>query len=143
MSKGAKTGLLAAAVIVAAIAFVALRPSGGSDSAGTTTQATTQPSTTAATTPDTPPPRVETIKVSGGEPAGGVSKLSFREGERIRFRVTDDSDAVVHLHGYDIEKDVGPGSPATFNVPATITGRFEVELHGAQETQIAEVTVEP
>ncbi|MFM9126472.1 MAG: hypothetical protein ACKOTA_02680, partial [Solirubrobacterales bacterium] len=47
-----------------------------------------------------------------------------------------------HLPGYDVEKPVGPGKAAKFSVPATITGRFEVELHN-NATPIAEVTVEP
>jgi hypothetical protein len=85
---------------------------------------------------------VATIRISGGEPVGGVRKLTFKEGGTIRFRVTDEADDEVHLHGYDIEKPVGPGKPASFSVPATITGRFEVELHG-NATPIAEVTVEP
>ena len=143
MSRNARIRLLVGAVVVVVIAFVALRP--GSDS-GSKSGATTRATTTATAPPTTttvakPKPSVPTISVKGGEPVGGVRKIEVSEGEQIRFRVTDDADSTVHLHGYDVEKEVGPGNPASFNVKATITGRFEVELHPA--TQVAEVTVNP
>jgi hypothetical protein len=144
MSKSAKIGTLVAAVAIVVAAFVVLQPGddGGNPSTATetSTQATTAPATTTA--PKNPKPKVATIRVSGGEPVGGVRKLTFKEGGTIRFRVTDEADDEVHLHGYDIEKPVGPGNAAKFSVPATITGRFEVELHNTA-TPIAEVTVEP
>jgi hypothetical protein len=141
MSRGAKIAILAAAVVVVVAAFVVLRPEDpGQDDAGSTT-ATTPPATT-TTAPAPPRPKVATIRISGGEPVGGVRKLTFKEGGTIRFHVTDDVDDEVHLHGYDVEKPVGPGNAAKFSVPATITGRFEVELHNTA-TPIAEVTVEP
>ena len=144
MSNSAKIGTLVAAVAIVVAAFVVLQPGddGGNPSTATetSTQATTAPATT--TTPKEPKPKVATIRVSGGEPVGGVRKLTFKEGGTIRFRVTNEADDEVHLHGYDIEKPVGPGKAAKFSVPATITGRFEVELHNTA-TPIAEVTVEP
>jgi len=48
----------------------------------------------------------------------------------------------VHLHGYDISRDMKPGSRARFSFEANAEGVFEVELHGPG-TQIAELTVEP
>lgn len=138
--------MVVAAIAVVVIAFVVLRPSGNSGSGSSTTAATTttptnSPATATTTTAPKPRPAVPTIAVKNGKPVGGVRKIEVSEGEQIRFRVTDDADGEVHLHGYDVEKEVGPGSPASFNVKATITGRFEVELHPA--TQVAEVTVNP
>ncbi|MBS1880260.1 MAG: hypothetical protein JST31_12150 [Actinobacteria bacterium] len=85
---------------------------------------------------------VPTIVVAHGEPQGGVRELTYREGEPIRFKVSSDTADEVHLHGYDVGKDVDAGGTVAFRVPATIPGIFEVELEGARE-QIAEVTVEP
>jgi hypothetical protein len=87
-------------------------------------------------------PTVPVVRVRDGEPVGGVEEIEVRTGDRIRFRVVADADDEVHLHGYDIEKPVGPGSPATFDAEATVEGRFEVELHGTG-TQIAQVDVTP
>jgi len=48
----------------------------------------------------------------------------------------------VHLHGYDIMRDVAPGMPARLPFKATITGRFEVELED-RGVPIADITVTP
>jgi hypothetical protein len=45
--------------------------------------------------------------------------------------VTSDVADEVHLHGYDIEKELSPGTPVTLQFDATIAGVFEVELHEA------------
>ena len=143
MSRNAKIGLLAGAVVVVVVAFVALRPGNdsGSKTAATSTATTATTTQAITTTVAKPKPSIPTVNVKNGKPVGGVEKIEVTEGEQIRFRVTDDAGGQVHLHGYDVEKDVGPGNPASFNVKATITGRFEVELHPA--TQVAEVTVNP
>lgn len=141
MSREAKAGLLVAAAAVAALAFVLLRPSDEKPPSTAATE-TTAASTATETTTAKPEPQVATIRVKGGEPVGGVRKLTFTEGERIRFRVSADEPELVHLHGYDVEQPVGPGRPTSFDVPATITGRFEAELENSA-VQVAEVTVEP
>jgi hypothetical protein len=86
--------------------------------------------------------RTATIVVKNAKPVGGVQQLSFNKGERIRFKVESDVGDEVHFHGYDIGKDVEAGGSVTFDVPATIEGRFEVELESRKE-QIAEITVNP
>ena len=89
-----------------------------------------------------PKPKVPTIVVEGGQPAGGVAELQYSSGDLIRFDVESDVAEEVHVHGYDISKDVEPGKVVSFGFPAEIEGGFEVELEGTQ-TQIAELTVEP
>jgi hypothetical protein len=86
--------------------------------------------------------RTPTIVVRNAKPVGGVAQLTFDKGERIRFKVESDVADEVHFHGYDVGKDVAAGGSVTFDVPATIEGRFEVELEGRKE-QIAEITVNP
>ena len=82
------------------------------------------------------------IRVKGGQPVGGVQDITVRQGGVIRLTVTADAPEEVHMHGYDVAEDVGPGAPARFTVPATINGIFEVELeHSA--VQIAKLTVNP
>lgn len=144
MPRNAKIGLLVAASALIVAAFVILRPGDDTGTQTTATEPSARATTPQATTtgPEKARPKVATIRISGGRPAGGLRKLTFKEGGTIRFRVTGDADDEVHLHGYDIEKPVGPGKAASFSVPATITGRFEVELHDTA-TPIAEVTVEP
>jgi hypothetical protein len=80
--------------------------------------------------------------VRGLQPVGGVTRLTFRKGDTIRFTVVSDQPEEIHFHGYDIAKDVAPGRPVTFAVPAEIEGIFEAELEHSG-TQIASITVEP
>jgi FtsP/CotA-like multicopper oxidase with cupredoxin domain len=89
--------------------------------------------------------RLPTITVTGGQPQGGVQELSAQSGEQVRFRVVSDGRAEVHVHGYEIEKEVTPDEPAVFGFPAEIEGGFEIELHlpGGSEVEIAELEVTP
>jgi hypothetical protein len=128
-----------AAVVVLFIVFA-----GGDDEGDNTT--TTQAQTTSTTeTTQTQEPAVATyeqISVRDGKPAGGVKKLSYKSGDRIRFIVTSDVADEVHVHGYDIAKDVRAGGSVRFSFPAKLEGVFEVELEGRRE-QIAELRVSP
>jgi hypothetical protein len=87
-------------------------------------------------------PQVATIVVRNGQPVGGVQELEFAEGDRIRFVVESDVDEEVHLHGYDVAKDVKAGGEVSFDVPATIEGLFELELEHSV-VPLAEITVTP
>jgi plastocyanin len=111
-----------------------------------TTTTTTQAQTTATTdTTQRQEPEVsadEQITVRNGKPVGGVKELSFKSGDRIRFVVTSDVADEVHVHGYDIAKDVEAGGSVRFGFPAKLEGVFEVELEGRKE-QIAELRVSP
>lgn len=86
--------------------------------------------------------KVETIVVRHGKPVGGVKELTYNKGDRIRFEVDSDVSDEVHVHGYDVAKDVKAGGSVTFDFPATIEGVFEAELEGRKE-QIAQLTVNP
>ena len=48
----------------------------------------------------------------------------------------------VHLHGYNIEKDVVPGQAVRMPFTANIAGRFEVELHPT-DALLAVIEVKP
>lgn len=85
---------------------------------------------------------VPTIEVKNEEPVGGVQELEFESGEEIRFRVSSDAAEEIHIHGYDIAKDVPAGGTVEFSFPAEIEGIFEAELEG-QGVQILELTVNP
>jgi hypothetical protein len=126
-SNAAKWTIGGVVLVVVVVLFVVL--SGGDDSSSTTTTSDTGG-------------QIATITVKNGQPVGGVQDLTFTEGDDIRFRVDSDVSDEVHFHGYDIGKDVEAGGSVTFDVPATITGKFEVELEHAV-TQIAEITVNP
>ena len=151
MSTGARIGVLVATVVVLGLAFVLLSPEADDDSNTAQTPTTTTPATattdapaTTTTPPPPPPPATtfETSRVAAGEPAGGIRRIPVKKGERARIQVTT-SDTIdeVHLHGYDITRDLRPGSRARFSFDANAEGIFEIELHDSH-TQIGELTFE-
>ncbi len=83
-----------------------------------------------------------TILVKNGEPVGGVQELEYSAGEEVQFTVDSDVADEIHVHGYDLMKDVPAGGSVSFSFPAEIEGIFEVELEGRKE-QIAELRVNP
>jgi hypothetical protein len=85
---------------------------------------------------------VPTVRVVDAKPQGGVRKLEFDKGEQIRFRVVSDTADEIHVHGYDIMKDVAQGGSVSFAFKGSIDGRFVVELEDHGE-QIAELDVAP
>jgi hypothetical protein len=73
---------------------------------------------------------------------GYATSMSVNKGGTIRFKVKSDTTDEIHFHGYDKHQDVKAGGQVVFDVPATIEGRFVVELED-HKTQIAEVEVDP
>jgi FtsP/CotA-like multicopper oxidase with cupredoxin domain len=147
MSRAQRFTFLGIAAVIAIVAVIVLADSSEDDSnppasnAGATATATPTaeqtgeetPTPTATATPKPQPPLLDGSK---------VVKLEFKEGDTVRFRVTSDTPEEVHIHGYDIAKDLEPGKVTTVSFPATITGIFEVEYEG-QGKQIAELRVDP
>jgi hypothetical protein len=82
------------------------------------------------------------IIVRNGEPVGGVQELEFDAGEEVRFQVSSDEAEEIHVHGYDLAKNVPAGRTVEFAFPAELEGIYEVELEG-QAVQIAELRINP
>ncbi|HUC08061.1 MAG TPA: hypothetical protein VMR96_08220 [Solirubrobacterales bacterium] len=128
-------------VVVAVALFVVLRDDG--ESSGEKTDKATAPAQTTNTADNTvTKPEITTIVIKNGKPVGGIAKLTYNEGEQVRFKVDSDVSDEVHMHGYDIMKDVEAGGSVSFDFPATIEGIFEAELEDRGE-QILELTVNP
>jgi len=87
-------------------------------------------------------PASQTIDVVNGQPQGGVKTVSFKKNDQAVLKVNSDTADEIHVHGYDLMKDVEKGGSVTFTFKATIEGRFEVELENAG-TQIANLEVTP
>lgn len=149
-----RLGLVAAAVAVLVAGFVlasstsddADDPEAAATAISTATTAPPGTASTPVTTPEPAPkpaaPAIETVVVRDGAPRGGVQKLRFDKGERVRFRVRSDVKDHIHVHGYDKFKDVAAGGSVSFSFPASIDGRFEVELED-RGVEIAQLEVQP
>ena len=139
-------GLIGLAALAAVVVLFVVLAGGGDDNSdktgSTQTQATTGTTRQEPAQPKPAKPAVERIVVVGGKPRGGVERLSYESGDRVRFTVTSDVADEVHVHGYDVSKDVPAGGTARFSFPARIEGVFEVELEGRKQ-QIAELRVSP
>ncbi len=136
-------GLAAVAALV--VAFVLLRPDDDDAVAPPTAEPipTTTDTTTESTPTETAPERVRmVVRVQGGRPVGGIARATARQGEPVLLIVRSDVADHVHVHGYDLIGDVGPGSPARMQFRARLTGRFEIELEDRGQ-QIAQLTVLP
>jgi hypothetical protein len=74
--------------------------------------------------------RIE-VTFAHGKASGDTGRVPVAKGTSVTLVVTSDVADEVHLHGYDMEKELSPGTPVTLQFDATITGVFEVELHKA------------
>jgi hypothetical protein len=164
---GSRTLIVLGAAAAAVVLFLVLRPaadgdapeppeatptatatettdteSGGTDAeTETETRTETEPETETRTAPRA---EVVTIRVlvRGGVPDGGIRRVTVPRGRQVRLVVRADVADHVHLHGYDIMRDVAPGAPAQILFRATTPGRFEAELED-RGLQIAEIEVRP
>jgi hypothetical protein len=141
--------IAAAGIAVAVVLFFVLRP--GDDDDENASPPPPNPPPTAPTTvstqpppPPPPPPRPTVARVSilirGGRPVGGIRRVTVARNRTVLLLVRSDVSDHVHLHGYDIMRDVAPGAPARLQFRATRPGRFEVELED-RGLQIADITV--
>jgi hypothetical protein len=142
------------AAVILVVTFLLLRPS-AEDEGSTADTPTTTPTATATATaesgtpaPDetptptpTPSPRptVDPGPVLTGEE---VEELRFEKGDTVRFRVRSPQADHVHIHGYDIMRDVKANQTTRISFKAEIDGIFEIEFEDAQ-VPIAELRVDP
>ena len=108
----------------------------------TTATTTTATTTTAPITTTAPKSTTITIVVESGRPQGGIRRPTINKGEKVVLVIRTDAGEAVHLHGYNVEKTVTPGTPVRIPFTATLPGRFELELHHP-DVVLAVLEVEP
>jgi hypothetical protein len=154
MSRSQRFTFLGIAAVIAVVAVVVILVANGGDDEDSGTQASATQTATPTPTQDqseaspeetetptptpTPTPKPKPPLLKGGK----VTRLEYREGDTVKFRVVSDEPEEVHIHGYDIAKDLEPGKVTTVSFPADITGIFEIEYEG-QGKQIASLRVDP
>ena len=116
---------------------------GGDDDGGGAAATTTVASTTTTTSAEptsTEEPTTTTAgfsgtlieaKVTGDQVDTASRRVKISRGEKVRIQVEADHAEEVHVHGYDLKKDVAPGEPAVIEFTADAPGVFEVELEEA------------
>lgn len=78
------------------------------------------------------------ITENGMEPA----EVSVLEGDRVTMRFAAERRVGIHLHGYDVERSVGPGDTGELFLKADTTGRFPIEDHESGD-ELGFLVVEP
>ena len=139
MSRIARTAILVALATLAVLLFVLLS-GGDEDSNGDDESA----AGTAATATAPQPPTFERVELRAGEPVGGVRRLTFDKGDRVRIEVLlDEPQGDVHIHGYE-EQKLNPSGRVRFDFPAKLDGIYELEAHGPSgDVVLAEIVVNP
>jgi hypothetical protein len=55
--------------------------------------------------------------------------IRVKQNDIVKLQWSTDRPITIHLHGYDIEKEIAPGAVAEMTFAARATGRFTVEPH--------------
>jgi hypothetical protein len=102
----------------------------GKPPASSASDSTDDSSTSSATSASSSPneQRLE-VEIAGGQVSGDTGRVPVAEGTHVTLVVTRDVADEVHVHGYDVESELEPGTPAELSFDATVPGVFEVELH--------------
>jgi FlaG/FlaF family flagellin (archaellin) len=124
MGRNARIAVLVAAIAVLVAAFAIVKATGGGGKGS-------------------PKSVTATIQVVNGKPVGGVKSLKVAKGGHVDLTVTSTTANEIHLHGYDIEKQVKPGGSARFDFTASIDGVFNIEAHHPTEAAIGSLEVTP
>ena len=125
-----RPAILVALAVVLLGAGLVLASCGGGNEAETTESATTttesettttesETTTTETTTTETEKPVVVSVVVVDGVPKGGIVRETVRKGDKVVLVVKSDVSDEVHIHGYDISKDVVSGKSARIAFVAT------------------------
>ena len=77
-----------------------------------------------------PASRAFELALAKGRVDAAQETVRVKKGDKVELRWTTDRRIALHLHGYDIETTVTPGTPAVMSFQARIAGRFPVSEHG-------------
>jgi hypothetical protein len=121
--------LAVAALIAAVVVFIVLQ--GDSGSGGS------------------PSDRAFKFQFANGKAVGGSHDVTANQGDHLTVTLHTDVPAELHVHGYELAKDVGAGGTGSISFTADATGEFEIEahhlVHGEEQTgvELAQLQVNP
>jgi hypothetical protein len=88
----------------------------------------------------TPQLRAARVAVVGCKPRGGINQLNVNRDDTLDLTVASDCKDEIHIHGYNLHKEIAAGGTVSFSFKTTITGTFVIELESRGE-QIASLKV--
>jgi len=69
------------------------------------------------------------LAITDGHAPANMRLIRVKQNDVVKLDWSSDKPISVHLHGYDIEKDIKPGTVTQMMFVARATGRFTVEPH--------------
>ncbi len=72
------------------------------------------------------------LRIEKGRVPADKRLIRVKQGDVVKLQWSTDRRMSVHLHGYDIAKEVVPGAVTDMTFTARATGRFTVEPHFAK-----------
>jgi len=109
-------------------------PSSTPPASSTSAAATTTPSETAFAGTEI------VVAVKGGKVDPPTHRVKVAKGTEVRLLVTSDKADELHVHGYELEKELPAGEQMTLDFTADQAGLFEIETHES-ELQLAQLEV--
>jgi hypothetical protein len=73
------------------------------------------------------------LHIENGHVPENMRLIRVKRNDQVKLQWTSDRPMTIHLHGYDIEKEVSPGAVTDMVFSARATGRFTVEPHLARD----------
>ena len=72
------------------------------------------------------------LRIEKGRVPTDKRLIRVKQGDVVKLQLTTDRRMSLHLHGYDIEKEVTPDAVTDMTFTARATGRFTIEPHLAK-----------
>jgi len=72
------------------------------------------------------------LRIEKGRLPADKRLIRVKQGDTVKLQWSADRRVAIHLHGYDIEKDITPGVVTDMTFIARATGRFTIEPHLAK-----------
>jgi hypothetical protein len=137
MSSGWRLVLIVVGALAAVVLFLVLR---ADDEQETAPAPPPTEVTTSVNEPPPPPPPPGPVEILIPTNTDAIRRATIPRGRQVVLIVSGPPGEEVHLHGYDIRRNISANGTARLPFRATIPGRFEVELE-ASHRQIADLTV--
>jgi len=69
------------------------------------------------------------LRITNGRVPDDMRLIRVKQNDVVKLEWSTDKPITVHLHGYDIEREIKPGTITEMTFTARATGRFTVEPH--------------
>jgi hypothetical protein len=72
------------------------------------------------------------LRVENGHVPENMQLIRVKQNDVVKLEWSTDRPITIHLHGYDIEKQIAPGGVTEMRFTAGLTGRFTIAPHLAK-----------